>query len=155
MYFKAMLEEKGFDCELVTEFSYVLLMSADSPLAKKETIEFDDLKGYIEIAHADPYVPSMPLSKVVKEELADNVDRRIFIFERGTQFELLNRNLNTFMWVSPAPNDLLERYNLVQRDGPENKKVYRDLLIYKKGYKLTSLDKKFIAALNESKNKYL
>ncbi len=155
MYFKAMLEEKGFDYELVTEFSYVLLMSADSPLAQKEKIEFDDLKRYIEIAHADPYVPSMPLSKVVKEELADNVDRRIFIFERGTQFELLNRNLNTFMWVSPAPNDLLERYNLVQRDGPENKKVYRDLLIYKKGYKLTSLDKKFIVALNESKNKYL
>jgi hypothetical protein len=97
----------------------------------------------------------MPLSKVVKEELADNIDRRIFVFERGTQFELLNRNLNTFMWVSPAPNDLLERYNLVQREGPDNKKVYRDILIYKKGYKLTELDKKFIVALNESKNKYL
>ena len=155
MYFKAMLEEKGFDCELVTEFSYVLLMSAESPLAKKETIEFDDLKDYVEIAHADPYVPSMPMSKVVKEELSDNVDRRIFVFERGSQFELLNRNHNTFMWVSPAPEDILTRYNLVQREGPDNKKIYRDLLIYKKGYKLTSLDKKFISALYESKEKYL
>lgn len=155
MYFKAMLEEKGFDYELVTEFSYILVMSADSPLAQKEIIEFDDLKGYVEIAHADPYVPSMPLSKVVKEELPDNIDRRIYVFERGSQFELLNRNHNTFMWVSPAPQDLLTRYNLVQKDCPDNKKVYRDILIYKKGYKLTELDKKFIAALNESKNKYL
>lgn len=155
MYFKSMLEEKGFDYELVTEFSYVLLMSAHCPLASKQTLEFDDLKGYIEIAHADPYVPSMPLSKVVKEELPDNIDRRIFVFERGSQFELLNRNHNTFMWVSPAPKDLLKRYNLVQREGPDNKKVYRDLLIYKKGYKLTPLDKQFIAALYESKDKYI
>jgi hypothetical protein len=155
MYFKAMLEEKGFDYELVTEFSYVLLMSAQSPLAQKETLEFDDLKGYVEIAHADPYVPSMPLSKVVKEELPDNIDRRIYVFERGSQFELLNRNHNTFMWVSPAPQDLLTRYNLVQKDCPDNKKVYRDLLIYKKGYKLNKLEKKFIAALYEAKDKYI
>jgi DNA-binding transcriptional LysR family regulator len=155
MYFKAMLEEKGFDYELVTEFSYILVMSADSPLAQKEIIEFDDLKGYIEIAHADPYVPSMPLSKVVKEELPDNIDRRIYVFERGSQFELLNRNHNTFMWVSPAPQDLLTRYNLVQKDCPDNKKVYRDLLIYKKGYKLNKLEKKFITALYEAKDKYI
>ena len=67
-YFKTMLEEKGLCYELVTEFSYSLIMSADSPLAQKEDITFDDLTEYIEIAHADPYVPSMPLSKVVKEE---------------------------------------------------------------------------------------
>lgn len=60
-YFKSMLEEKGFQYELVTEFTYSLIMSADNSLAKKENITFDDLKDYIEIAHADPYVPSMPL----------------------------------------------------------------------------------------------
>ena len=66
-YFKTMLEEKGFQYELVTEFTYSLIMSADNPLAKKEQITFEDLTEYIEIAHADPYVPSMPLSKVVKK----------------------------------------------------------------------------------------
>ena len=154
-YFKTMLEEKGFQYELVTEFTYSLLMSADNPLAKKDNITFDDLKDYVEIAHADPYVPSMPISKVVKEELPDNINRRIFIFERASQFDLLSINPETFMWVSPAPQRILERYNLVQKKCGDNKKVYKDVLIYKKGYKLTKLDREFITALCESKRKYL
>lgn len=154
-YFKAMLEEKGLVYEMITEFSYSLIMSADSPLAQKEEITFDDLKGLIEIAHADPYVPSMPLSKVVKEELPDNIDRRIFIFERASQFDLLYKNPETFMWVSPAPDSLLKRYNLVQKKCIDNNKKYKDVLIYKNGYKLTKLDRQFITELCESKRKYL
>ena len=154
-YFKAMLEEKGFCYEMVTEFTYSLIMSADNPLSQKETITFDDLADYIEIAHADPYVPSMPLSKVVKEELPDNIDRRIFIFERASQFDLLSNNPETFMWVSPAPESLLKRYNLVQKKCVDNKKIYKDVLIYKNGYKLSKLDRQFITELCEAKRKYL
>ena len=154
-YFKTRLEEKGFQYELVTEFTYSLIMSADNPLAKKEEITFDDLKDYIEIAHADPYVPSMPLSKVAKEELPDNIDRRIFIFERASQFDLLSINHETFMWVSPAPESLLKRYNLVLKKCKDNKKVYKDVLIYKKGYVLSELDKQFITELCESKRKHI
>lgn len=154
-YFKTMLEEKGLCYEMVTEFSYSLIMSADSPLAELDEITFEDLKDYIEIAHADPYVPSLPLSKVVKEELPDNIDRRIFIFERASQFDLLTENPDTFMWVSPTPEKVLERYNLVQRKCVDNKKIYKDVLIYKSGYKLTKLDKVFITELCESKRKHL
>lgn len=154
-YFKSMLEEKDLCYEMVTEFSYSLLMSADSPLAQLEEITFEDLKGYIEIAHADPYVPSMPVAKVVKEELPDNIDRRIFIFERASQFDLLSQNPETFMWVSPAPDVVLKRYNLVQRRCADNNKIYKDVLVYKNGYKLTSLDKQFITELCESKRKYI
>lgn len=154
-YFKTMLEEKGLSYEMVTEFSYSLIMSADSPLAELDEITFDDLTDYIEIAHADPYVPSLPLSKVVKEELPDNIERRIFIFERASQFDLLSENPDTFMWVSPAPQKVLDRFNLVQRKCVDNKKVYKDVLIYKNGYKLTKLDKQFITELCESKRKHL
>ena len=155
MYFKTMLEEKGFTYELITEFTYKIIMSKDSPLAKLDTISSDDLVDYIEIAHADPYVPSIPVSKVVKEELSDDIDRRIFVFERTSQFELLSRNLETFMWVSPIPKSLLERYDLVQKECSENRKIYKDLLIYKNGYKLSKLDRQFITELCESKRKYL
>lgn len=152
-YFKAMLEEKGMVWEMVTEFSYLLMMSKDNPLARKEEITFDDLTGYIEIAHADPYVPSMPISKVVKEELPDNISRRIFIFERASQFELLNKNPQTFMWVSPAPQTMLDRYGLVQKKCVQNKKIYKDILIYKTGYKLTDMDRRFVEELNLAKQK--
>lgn len=154
-YFKSMLEEKGLAYELVTEFTYSLVMSEHCPLAQKEEITFNDLTGYIEIAHADPYVPSMPLSKVVKEELPDNIDRRIFIFERASQFDLLSKNPETFMWVSSAPEITLARYGLTQRKCAENKKIYKDVLIYKDGYKLTELDKRFITSLCEAKRKYI
>ena len=154
-YFKAMLEEKGLTCELVTEFSYVLVMSADSPLAQKAQISYDDLSGYIEIAHADPYVPSLSMAKVLKEEHPDNIDRRIFVFERASQFELLSQNPATFMWVSPVPQDMMERFNLVERRCDGREKVYKDMLVYRKGYKLTALDQQFITALCEAKRRHL
>lgn len=150
-YFKTMLDEKDMQYEMITEFSYVLAMSRDNPLASAEKIIFDALKDYIEIAHADPYVPSLPLSQVRKEELPDNIGRRIFVFERASQFELLSENPETFMWVSPIPQKLLDRYDLVQIPCEENKKIYKDILIYKRDYKLTVLDKAFIDELCKSK----
>ena len=150
-YFKTMLDEKDMQYEMITEFSYVLAMSRDNPLTSAEKITFDALKDYIEIAHADPYVPSLPLSQVRKEELPDNIGRRIFVFERASQFELLSENPETFMWVSPIPQKLLDRYDLVQIPCEENKKIYKDILIYKRDYKLTALDKAFIDELCKSK----
>ena len=153
--FKAMLDEKELHAELVTEFTYRLLMSKESPLAKKEQIVFDDLKDLIEVAHADPYVPSLPMAKVVKEELPDNIKRRIFIFERASQFDLLSENPDMFMWVSPTPQKVLDRYGLVEKECIENKKVYKDLLIYKNGYRLSKLDHLFITELCNAKRKYV
>ena len=154
-YYKTMLEEKGLACELIAEFSYVLIMSRENPLASKESITYDDLTSYIEIAHADHYVPSLSMSKVFREELPDNIGQRIFVFERASQFDLLSENAKTFMWVSPTPDKMLERYGLVQRVCEGNKKVYKDVLIYHKDYKLTKLDRDFITALCDAKRKFV
>ena len=150
-YYKTMLEEKSLVYELVAEFRYVLVMSKSSPLAALETITYADLRDYMEIAHADPYVPSLPLAHVKKEELPDNIHRRIFVFERGSQFELLAQNPETFMWVSPIPKALLNRYGLVQRNCAENKREYKDVLIHRKEYALTYLDKRFVEELVKTK----
>lgn len=152
-YFKAMLEEKNLAYEMIAEFSYQLIMSRDNPLAEKENITFDDLSDYIRIAHADPYVPSLSMAKVVREELPENTKRCIYIFERASQFDLLSKNTDTFMWVSPTPCEILEKYNLVQRKCESNTKVYKDILIYKKGYKLSELDKSFITELCQSRRR--
>lgn len=150
-YYKAMMEEKGLEHELITKFRYVLLMNSSSPLAAKENITFDDLKDKIEIAHADPYVPSLPFAQIKKEELPDNSDRRIFVFERASQFELLSQNPETFMWVSTIPQKLLQRYGLTQRVCEENRRVYKDVLIYRRDYTLSSLDNLFIEQLVKAK----
>ena len=154
-HYKSMLEEKGLVGELVAEFSYVLIMSRDNPLASKEIITYDDLSAYIEIAHADPYVPTLSMSKVFREELPDKIGQRIFVYERASQFDLLSENPKTFMWVSPASQQILDRYNLVQRVCEGNKKVYKDVLIYHKGYRLSKLDKDFVTALCEARRKFI
>ena len=149
-YYTEMFEEKGLAYELVVQFHYVLIMSKDSQLAKKDNIHFADLMPFIEIAHADPFVPSLPLSIVKKEELPDNIERRIFVFERGTQFDLLTENPDTFMWVSPIPERILDCHGLVQLECPDNTKAYKDVLIYRKNYELSDLDKKFITEVHKS-----
>ena len=94
---------------------------------------------------------SVPLAVVKKEEQTGDAARRIFLFERGSQFELLSGNPETYMWVSPMPKEILERWGLVQRDCPENRKQYKDILIYRRDYKLTPLDQAFITKLCRSK----
>ena len=150
-YYKAMMDEKGLDYEMITEFRYQLVMSKHSRLAKQPIIKFDDLKKYIEIAHADPYVPSLPQNEVIKDELPSDVNRRIFVFERASQFELLCHNPDTFMWVSPIPKDMLERFDLVERRCDQNERIYKDVLIHRKNYTLSELDDRFISELCRSK----
>ena len=75
------------------------------------------------------------------------------MFERGAQFDLLCENRETFMRVSPIPERLLSCYDLVQRELSDNKKVYKDVLIYRKDYNLSNLDKLFVEELYNSKNR--
>lgn len=154
-YFKEMLEEKGFAYELVTEFRYVLIMSKKHQLSEYDDISYDDLKPYTEIAHADPFLPSIPASAAKKEELPENIEKRIFVFERASQFDLLSENTDTFMWVSLAPQKLLDRFGLVKKKCSDNCRIYKDVLIYKKDYHLSELDKLFITELCKSKRQHI
>ena len=154
-YFRNLFSEKKLISETISEFSYELVMSKHHPLAQKDIIDPQDLADYIEITHADPYVPSMPLIDVKKAELSEFVDKRIFVFERGSQFELLSKVHTTFMWMSPTPDDVKEKFGLVVKPCKGNKKFYRDVLIYRSGYKLTELDNAFISKVVKAREKYI
>lgn len=154
-YYKEKLDEKGFAYELAAEFQYVVIMSADSRLAQKEEISVCDLEPFIEIAHADPCVPALPFAGIRKEDVSKNRRRRIFVFERANQYELLAKNPEVFMWASPIPRRLLDRYGLTQRKCRENTRVYRDLIIRRKEYQLTELDNLFLAELKKLKEELL
>ena len=55
------------------------------------------------------------------------------------------------MWVSPVSQSLLDKYNLIQKKCTSNKKIYKDVLIFRKGYVFTDLDRQFIEDLNRAK----
>ena len=150
-YFESLFLEKNLVAETITEFSYVLAMSANNPLAQKERIRPSDLSEYIERAHADPYVPSLPVIDVKKAEMSEFVDKRIYVFERASQYMLLERVPNTFMWISPIPDEMLDQHNLIEKECSFSNKKYKDVLIYRKDYKLSDLDKMFIANVLKAK----
>lgn len=154
-YYRSLFQEKKLKCETIANFSYQLVMSENHPLATKDNIALRDLSSYIEICHADPYVPSLPLVDAKKAELSEFVDKRIYIYERGSQFDLLEKVNDTFMWVSPLPDELLKQHRLVVKNCSENVKIYRDVLVYKNDYVLSDLDKAFITDVCNAKRAYL
>ncbi len=153
-YFSTLFEEKKLNYEALNEFTYVMAVSKNNPLAKKDVIVAEDLANCIEITHGDPYVPSLPLIDVKRAELSEFAKKRIMVFERGVQFTLLEQVPNTFMWVSPIPQDLLDKYNLVERKCDFNTKTYKDVLIYRKKYHLTKLDNEFVSRIEGAKRNY-
>lgn len=147
--FADLFKEKNIAYKPLVSFRFRLVFSKDSPLAKKERIDYSDLEPLIEIAHADPYVPTRPILELIKGQLTLNIKRRIFVFERASAFDMLMRNKETFMWISPVPEDarITERFNLVEHEFSCRTRVYSDILIYRNDYTFTETDNCFLEEL--------
>lgn len=150
-YYKLMLEEKGLNTEDIAEFSYQLVVNQNSPLANMDVVRYEALASYTEIIHADSSVPSFPIADAKKLQPGSESNRHIYVYERASQFDLLSENNQTFMWVSPVPEKLLRAYGLIQKKCDGAKTIYKDVLIYKKDYRLSKLDKLFIEEVNKTK----
>lgn len=151
-YFLDYLADKQICYEPIWEFDYLVVMSAKHPLAQVKKIEREELNHYTEIVHGDTAIPYLTQTTAKKGDPLKKAEKRIYVYERCSQFDLLSSIPTTYMWVSPIPEKWLKRYDLVQRKCKMSDQKYKDLLIYPKGYKLTPLDRKFIDKLYESKN---
>lgn len=140
---------KGLLWEPVFQYSLRLLMSADHPLAGKKEITTEDLIPYIEITHGDGTI-GLRESWEKKGRLPESA-KRVYVFERGSQFNLLLEDPHTYMWVSPMPEEILTRYHLVERQCRKRAGTFRDTLIYRKGYSFTAWDKAFLKELEAVK----
>lgn len=148
-YFIDYVRDKSLKTELIWSFSYLALMNQAHPLADAQTLAPSELSLYTEIVHGDTFIPYLAHERNLPDKKAD---KRIFLYERANQFELLRNIPSTFMWVSPIPDDMLKRYSLVQRrcDFPSNS--YKDVLIFRKDYSLSPLELRFVDKVYESKN---
>lgn len=146
-FFLPLLAEKDLTVHDSWQYDYVLIMSRESPLAREEEITEEVLERYIEILHGDNTVPN--ISAVYQKKSPDlKLQRRhIYVYERGSQFDILSACPESYMWVSPMPGEILERCGLVQRSCPKIKKTNKDTLIYQSSYRLSSADRLFIEEL--------
>ncbi len=141
---------KGLLLEPVFQYSLRLLMSAEHPLAGKKEITAEDLIPYIEIAHGDGTTGHR--EGFEKKGRPLEPEKRVYVFERGSQFNLLLEDPHTYMWVSPMPEEILTRHHLVERQCRKRTGMFWDTLIYRKGYLFTAWDKAFLKELEAVKS---
>ena len=149
-YFQALLKEQGLVTKRVCEFTYLSAMSADNPLAEKDQLYYQDLKSLTEITYGDSYVLSSS-RQVPDQEAEVDTDRKIHVYDSMGQLAMLSQVSGTFMMVYPLEETLLERYDLVQRRVADFSDPCCDVLIYKKGYHFSPLDKLFLKELDQER----
>lgn len=150
-YFNTCLRNSKLDQETIWEFEYVLVMSKQHPLAQKPEITVDDLHEYVKITHGDIEIPHARNVGNRALDGSETENKTIYVYERGSQFDLLANVPTTYMWVSPIPTSYLERNGLVQRACKASNNFYKDVLIYRQDYLLGECDKLFQKKIYESK----
>lgn len=148
-FFMSMIEEKNLMAKEIWTYDYVILMSERNPLARAVNITENMLENYIEILHGDNIVPNISAAFQKRDTQLKSSKRHIYVYERGSQFDILSSVPEAFMWVSPLPKAVLKRYGLVQRPCADIAKTNKDMLIYQNNYRLSHIDMMFLDELNE------
>ena len=146
-YLFDVLSKRGLDFEPLLEFEPVIVMSRFHPLADKAEIIEEDLAEYIELVHGDIEDRNMETYEIGKGNLNRLPTKRIYLYERGSQGDILANVHNTYMWVSNMPESVLSAGNLVLRKCASRKIINRDILIYRNGHIFSNDEKSLIECI--------
>lgn len=154
-YYLSLLKLKNLLHRVIIEFDFLLLTSRRSGIVNSNMRSYDDLDEYTEIVHGDKRLPSggyVDLSDNDREER--NQKKVIYVYERCSQFEILSAVPNTYMWVSPVSQDILDKYDLVQIRCSNFSKHMKDVMIYKENHIEKQSEKDFLKMLSEKIHEY-
>lgn len=154
-YFLSLLKENGLQSRLLWEFETEIIMSKYHDLAEYETIPFHMLNGYIELVQNFFEVHTLPFSQIKRTAKMDLPPKRVYIYERGSQFDLLQNVHNTYMWVSPIPDEILFRHELVARKCSLASDINKDIIIYQKDFEFNEYEKLFLETVEQEKQKLI
>ncbi len=147
-YFSSMISENKLTKRVLLEFEYQLLFSSAHPLAQRGSIAISELEPFMEILHGDTGLPHLQSAKESERGLTPG-NKKVHVYERGSQFDILSRVNGSYMWVSPMPEDLLARHALVQRrcDGSPQ---FMDILIFQEDHAFSDVENMFLSELDAS-----
>ena len=149
-YFLSSIADNKLQTELLWEYNMQILMSKDHPLAKMDGIPYHMLSGCIEIVHGDNREPPVALSEFSTQAKMARPSKRIFVYERGSQFDLLQKVEGSFLWVSPVPEDILKEKGLIQRPCLTRANVCRDVIVYPMGHTLSVYEQRFLSEVRSN-----
>ena len=147
-YFLKLFEENALQWEPLHEFDMVLLMHKEHPLSQLAEIPYHLLDGYIEVVHGDYQIPSLRFHEINKEAKLGSPSKRVYVYDRGSQFDLLETVEGAYMWVSPVPFELATRHGLVQKPCAAAGRS-KDVVIYQDKKQTNEYERKFIEVLKQ------
>lgn len=125
-YFEKLCLEKDLKCEHLWTYNMVVLMGKSHPLCNIPEIPYHLLSQYTEIVQSD-------FNPVISEEISDTKKaepkRKISVFDRGSEFDILKNVKGSYMWVSPIPFSVLHDNGLIQKPC-YNINDYCDIIIF-------------------------
>lgn len=145
--FQALLHEKELHGELIAEHTLRLTLSAADLLAGAEEITPADLAAYTEIGYSDAYIPSLSRTEALQTEQSEFAARRIEVSDQGSCHRLLAATPHAFCMMEAISAKEQVRMGLVQKQCAFGKRC-RDLLVYRKGYRFTAADRRFVEQLH-------
>lgn len=146
-YYLKMLQDENLEWKELWEFPTCVLMSKEHALAAKENLTYLDFAHSIELVQGDIQNPSFTFEKNDTSSTGADSPKTIAIYDRGSMFELLRQLPTSYMWTSPVPYECLTANSLVSRPCSYPGNRYKDILIYRGGYRLSKMENEFICCL--------
>ncbi len=150
-YFLKYFAEKDLLYESVWRSNYVALMRQDHPLVENKSLKAEDFLSYVEVVFGDETVPYIRTSEA--KNVSGNLrnKKRVLVYDRATQFDMLRANPLAYTLASPLPGEMLNNYGLTQQKCADMGK-FEDFLIYRSGYHFSRLDHAFVDKLYLCRN---
>jgi len=148
-YFFQMLDERELRHELLWEYDEVIAVSRKSPLAKLGAITESDLRNMTEILFGDNIIHYGRSARSVKDAREHDNMHHILVYERVGMCSALVGDVNSYSRIAPPPKGYFNENEIAIIPLKSGDSKYRDVLFYRKDYKLTATDKLFVAMLKE------
>ncbi len=150
-YFMDYIRDKELDVIPFWEFDSMVLTS-ERNCTDCDKITGRELSDMTPVSFGDESIPYLSFGEVRREAKSPVADKAIFVYDRATALDFLDAIPNSYMLSAPIPPDELKKYKLKQQKCEIPNEKTRDVIVFQKGYKLTSLDRRFINILSEIKN---
>ncbi len=148
-YFFQMLDERELKHEILWEYDEVIAVSKNSPLSKLSVVTETDLQNMTEILFGDNIIRYGRSARSMKDARENDNMHHILVYERAGMYSALVGDENSYARITPAPKGYYDenKIRIIPMKSQDSK--YRDVLFYRKDYKLTDTDKLFIELLKD------
>lgn len=145
-YFEAFAAEKNLSMEPIASFSSVAVFSAQSPLAHEQKLSQQQLLLYPRVCFSPSDATALPWMMHGEMQSVGSTGK-ITVSDRAGLYALLCENTAAYHLCAPMEQRQLQRLGLIQKPVFGQEDVYLHVLICRREYQPTELDRAFLQEL--------